>query len=902
MKKIILLLLIFLNLWLSVYASDYIIYTNWNDSNKLYRKNIDDSSNGTGITSNEAFYPSYSPDGNYIIYSNWSDAPIYRKNANDNSNGTAINSVVSYNAVYSPDWQYIIYANNNDWDKLYRKNANDTWNWTAINSVSTYAPVYSPDWNYIIYTNQNDWWKLYRKNANDTWNGTAINTVESWWWKYSPNWQYIVYSNWADWYKLYRKNAGDTWNGTAINNVMSDSPVYSSDGNYIIYTNYDDWYKLYRKNANDSSNGVAITSVESYYVASSRYSSFIQIPTNLKQFVKLPEAPTLEPQEIPLATKVWKFQSGTWIILSANISNTWSSQVRLAVDVYRLWQTTPTQRYYSSYFSSWTWEVIVPYSWLWDGKYFWKARTEVNGGWYSDWVNYENGYAWEYDFTYFSGFEPYPYGYKFWNNYVESWTLSGSVISYFDTNFPFYHREIVNGNKWNLFDNTFNTTSFTNNERKKMDIFEALWLDKEDSLSNWSCHWMAVSAAMQYSHSWFLNNYFSWFYNQIWSWDIWHNINAPKTSWSAKWNNYNNTLSTILSFQLSQNSVNSRSVKANWITDLDDIIYELQNNPNKTYILSFFGTKMVEDTNWNNVEESVWHSVVPYKVQWNKIYFWDNNVPYPYTDMWLANNQYVTYFNDWTWEVNWYKYDIIRNSWWTSFTKAVLVNIDDLYNWWQKSPPIWFNDNDWLFSLSWSADVIVKDSLWRISWFSNWEILEWIPWVDVITPLNETLENDVTQRSFKQIYLPQKQNLEISIIWKNSESYDAMIAWWDYYTKIESVETSSWEIDKFISSRENLKIDFDNSKDWSYNLLVDNFYNNWTWTVYMYGMPSIAEKQNYDIDWSKVINDDNDSVIYSIDLDNDWDYENDQNLPPIYQYIIPAMMRTSQPTQLEEEK
>lgn len=103
------------------------------------------------------------------------------------------------------------------------------------------------------------------------------------------------------------------------------------------------------------------------------------------------------------------------------------------------------------------------------------------------------------------------------------------------------------------------------------------------------------------------------------------------------------------------------------------------------------------------------------------------------------------------------------------------------------------------------------------------------------------------------------------------------------------------------SSRENLKIDFDNSKDWSYNLLVDIFYNNWTWTIYMYGMPSIAEKQNYDIDWNKVINDDNDSVIYSIDLDNDWDYENDQNLPPIYQYIIPAMMRISQPTQLEEE-
>jgi hypothetical protein len=34
-------------------------------------------------------------------------------------------------------------------------------------------------------------------------------------------------------------------------------------------------------------------------------------------------------------------------------------------------------------------------------------------------------------------------------------------------------------------------------------------------------------------------------------------------------------------------------------------------------------------------------------------------------------------------------------------------------------------------------------------------------------------------------------------------------------------------------------------------------------------MPSISEKQNYDIDWLKVRNETNDSVTYGIDIDND---------------------------------
>lgn len=103
------------------------------------------------------------------------------------------------------------------------------------------------------------------------------------------------------------------------------------------------------------------------------------------------------------------------------------------------------------------------------------------------------------------------------------------------------------------------------------------------------------------------------------------------------------------------------------------------------------------------------------------------------------------------------------------------------------------------------------------------------------------------------------------MIWKVEESYDLI--------------------------RENLKIDFDNSKIWNYNLLIENFYNNWNGTVYMHSMPSIWEKQSYIIDWSKVINNLSDSVVYKQDLNNDWIYEVEENLPPIYEYIISLLGR-----------
>jgi hypothetical protein len=113
-----------------------------------------------------------------------------------------------------------------------------------------------------------------------------------------------------------------------------------------------------------------------------------------------------------------------------------------------------------------------------------------------------------------------------------------------------------------------------------------------------------------------------------------------------------------------------------------------------------------------------------------------------------------------------------------------------------------------------------------------------------------------------------------------------MVAWWDYYSKLENVETSTWQIDIFNSTVNNLKIDFDDTKTWSYNLLTDNFQENNTGTIYIDSVPIITNPQEYDIDWIKVRQNTNDAVIQKTDINNDWIYDTTIQLPSIFQDLL----------------
>ncbi|MDD2907813.1 MAG: hypothetical protein PHH98_04175 [Candidatus Gracilibacteria bacterium] len=116
-----------------------------------------------------------------------------------------------------------------------------------------------------------------------------------------------------------------------------------------------------------------------------------------------------------------------------------------------------------------------------------------------------------------------------------------------------------------------------------------------------------------------------------------------------------------------------------------------------------------------------------------------------------------------------------------------------------------------------------------------------------------------------------------------------MIAGGDYYTLLENIETSSGQIDTFVSTRTNLQVDFDDNKIGKYNLSIDDFYNNATGSIYINNIDIKKEVQQYSINWQNVVNNTNDAVIYQIDSDNDGNYDKTTQLPPTFQdNIVPT--------------
>lgn len=251
---------------------------------------------GTQIITSGAQSFAYSPDGEYIIYPNYDDGrKLYKKNAHDNSNGVAINSYTSEVPTYSPDGQYIVYVNNNDGDKLYRKNANDNSNGTVITSEKSLFPKYSPDGNYIIYTHIEDWQKLYKKSAHDSSNGTPITSDKTSWWSYSPDWAHIIYINKSNSSHIYKKSAHDNSNGSRINSKSSMNVSYSPDGLTILYEDWPGGYQAWEKNADDIQNGTRLLDTYSKFPQYSPNGKHITYKTQQHKLfqIQLPSAPEL---------------------------------------------------------------------------------------------------------------------------------------------------------------------------------------------------------------------------------------------------------------------------------------------------------------------------------------------------------------------------------------------------------------------------------------------------------------------------------------------------------------------------------------------------------------------------------------------------------------------------------
>ena len=603
----------------------------------------------------------------------------------------------------------------------------------------------------------------------------------------------------------------------------------------------------------------------------------ISAPTNLTQQVQGPYMTTPDP--IGFWQKIGKYQSGSGVILSANVSNEANNLVRLVFDIYTVWSDSLKRSSTTEYdTTSWIRSVIVPYSYLWAWSYYWKVKAEDKQGNSSQAVS-----AWVddislADFILYEWFEPYPYGYKFKNNEPGNWFIDNPLTGWIGKTLWTGERYKIDGNKWIIFNKIFPESRFRS-VNAMFDGFEQLWLQSGTGFNFWNCFGMAVSATMQYTHPVLLQQYFPYFSAKIWNSTIWEKIEPLHTNFiTSKWDVYNEALEVILQFQLMQNTTIIGQKLLNHTSFID--AYEtIKNNNDGTYVLAFWWTRK----NWTNA----WHAVIPYKVESlsesKRIYIWDNNYPLAPANNSTGTywyNQYIEIYtsgtNSGTWKLP--SYD------WNSFDKISLISLDSIsysinqiFNPDSQSTLMWFNGSDMVATLNGESDITITDSIWRASGFSGWTILEGIPWVRVIVPLNATLTGS-PDNTWKQIYLPQKLPwLTFKVSGKTGEQYNLMIAWWNYYTKVEWVTTSTGQLDSYQVTWTGIVIDFDNQKTGNYSLLTDNFQDTLTGTVFLSGIVSTPSPQKISYDWNKVIQKTTDAILYQIDNNSDGVYDTSSN-------------------------
>jgi len=539
---------------------------------------------------------------------------------------------------------------------------------------------------------------------------------------------------------------------------------------------------------------------------------------------------------------IWKFQSGSGVIFWAQITSDAPTDYNLVLELLELPNLNIIQTTSTGFLSDGTSNITSLLS-AWD--YIWQVKVTDN-----DWNESEaQAFGWNdlasTDFSIFEWFEPYPFGYKFKNN-SPSFTLSETE-------------------KKQIFHSAFPKNIFDFDERMISKAYNDIWFNNNNPaiIYWWSCFWMSLTSLWYYENqNEFVNKFPEFIYDINW-WNIW--------DIEEIWNNYSISLETILANQIYQRHPVYHELETDSLENdtPNSILNEIDSNLNSNYILIFYWKRNC--IFWFSCS-SVWHAVVPYKVEGNKIFFWDNNNPISDVN-YDPYNQFIEINSDNTWSLSSYS--------WDENTSLALIKVSDIYNQWPWLP-IWFNESDTLLTLSWNPFVKIVDEFWNISWFTKWWIVQEIPWTKVLIPLNVTSDDIPVENTWKQIYLPQKtQNLKIEISWNTDESYDLLIAWGDYYTKLEWVATSSGQVDSFVSTATNLEINFDDTKDGEYTLLVDNFQDSWTGTVYVDEAEVMPELQNYNIDWTKVVDGADDAVTLEIDSDGDGAYDMTETFPAI---------------------
>jgi len=598
----------------------------------------------------------------------------------------------------------------------------------------------------------------------------------------------------------------------------------------------------------------------------------VPTPTNLTQSFIAPL--TDIPQEINVGQNIGKFQSGSGVIFTADIDSDTPTDYDLEVLVLdrKNLQTVATERSKFQVDGKSKMTIQIP---KWD--YSWSASV-IDITWNeSDTIAFEDN-GWEADFSIFEWFEPYPFAYRFDNSSPDYSILTWGIWS--DPT-DLSKRSKIDGTKWEIFELAFWDWISGVIPNRAYNAFEAFSFNKSSGIKIfdiWTCYGLVLSAILWNSESNILQDKSPGFLSELWNGTIFDSIDILNSAWSTTWDwdIYNDISRTILWLHLLQSSKEIRALDSNSSLSPIEILNTIKNNLDKTYILSFYGKIDDIDTA---------HAVVPFRVEENRIYIWDPNEPYSWD---LGNESYEQYI----------EIDILNDSFvakrydksisnifritWDEFTKMELLDSEEIIASIENPTPLGFNENDLLFTVSWSPFLTIRDQSWNVTGIINGETIEDIPWSQVLNLMNASLDKEKEENTWKQIYFPEWQgSLTVEVSWTTNESYDLLIAWWDYYTKLEWVSTSSGQVDTFTTTATNLQIDFDDSKTWDYNILVDNFQDSGTGTVYIDSVDIIPETQNLLIDWDKVIQNNDDAVTYETDLDDDGTFDTIVSVPAI---------------------
>jgi len=607
--------------------------------------------------------------------------------------------------------------------------------------------------------------------------------------------------------------------------------------------------------------------------------------------------PYQEKRKLWLWAYIWKQQMWSGIILRYSFENKENVDVRMVVDVYDVKTRNKVWQYFNDFNNTNTWEVIIGNLPAW--SYFWEANLITKDNILSKRLDFWNNlFA---DFNIFDWFEPYANGYKFMNNSpnpsIFSWsvTIKLDLDKYIYENKIVFNRKINDWNKWKIFNNVFDIPD----ERRRIDSFIWIWLNWTWAFQWWNCFWMSLSAMAKYRwYNDFLNKYAKWLNDNIWTWTIWEKIQEPNTKptnvayQKNLWDIDNDNLKWIISLQIYQYWKDIKDLqrrfdkkKNNWM----NVVEQFKNNPDKNYILLIWWKKT------KNSEEQ-WHAVVPYRLEkendYYKLYIWDNNIPYSNVidkdENWKkitvwSYKQYIKIYSDWSWF-----YENLKKDW-PITTIIWLLDIDNLVSLPKQTRVVWTDENEIKYGLSWEGNIYLEDENGNITWYKDWETLEQIPWTEIYKEIWIVKWQQI-KNTYKQIYIPDTTKLDISklklkIQSTKNETYNLNIISKDFFTYFQNIETNSWDLDEFKITRKDIQVNFDKNKTWDYDLLVDNFKDNWTWTVFI---PQVKTKilHEYQINWDKVVKDEKWAITYKLDTNNDWKLDNqDKQIELNPQYI-----------------